>query len=101
MYSFLEICADCRPLTLIDWIEWEKTAKNLPELIQKGRLRELIQRLPEVNISELVSDIGAIKRVYVVFTFIAHGYIRGNGNDTTDTCLEVQCLVARIVYCFF
>lgn len=76
----------CASFPLPDWNEWENAAKNLPELIKEGKLRALVDEvLPVVRIDDLKGCIGAIKRAYTIFTFIAHAYIRGFSGEAILT----------------
>lgn len=76
----------CAFFPLPDWNAWEKAAKNLPELIKERKLRSLVDEvLPVVRIDDLKGRLGAIKRAYTIFTFIAHAYIRGSAGEAILT----------------
>ena len=90
MESFLDICKEANLSRYsVDFQLWEDCARKLPELIKSGPeiLRKTISELPELNLDEILDDLGSIQRVYTVATFLAHGYIRGGSNDI---CMKVK-----------
>ena len=66
-----------------DWKVWENAALNIPKLLRNGKLRSLIDNeLPVVDFKRLPSPtIAMIERIYTMFSFIAHAYIRGADGD--------------------
>jgi hypothetical protein len=66
-----------------NWLLWEQTAKDIPNLLASGNLRNFINdELPEIHFIDIAScpEI-VIERVYTLLCFIAHAYIRGAPGD--------------------
>ncbi|KAL6889517.1 Indoleamine 2,3-dioxygenase [Trichoderma longibrachiatum] len=55
---------------------WELVARNLPELIEAGRVRDAIRQLPMLSTDRLQSE-AEWRRAYVILSFFAHAYIWG------------------------
>ena len=78
MKGFLDIsCQEFNSKFLGNWKLWEDLAKELPEKIEMRNLRDSVDQLPSVKVEDLNEDLNLIRRAYAMFTFIAHGYVRG------------------------
>ena len=84
MRSFLEISKfnGCS-FDSIEWQEWERVAKSVPELIKNGTIRKIVDGLPKVKLDDFNEN--EMKRAYTIFTFIAHAYVRGDISDEVIT----------------
>lgn len=66
-----------------DWKAWENAALNIPNLLKNRTLRSLVDNeLPVVDFKQLPSpSVAMTERIYTMFSFIAHAYIRGTDGD--------------------
>lgn len=72
---------------------WEDIVARLPSLLQRKSLRGVVDRLPLLSTSELLSE-SQWQRAYVLLSFLAHGYIWGGDrpsevsvyNDLVELC---------------
>lgn len=61
--------------------EWDNLAKDIPVLIETLGLRNNVESLPIIDVSDFAHDFGIIKRIYTMITFIAHAYIQGRQDE--------------------
>lgn len=91
MKGFLDIsCQEFNPRFEGNWKLWEDLAKELPEKIETRNLRDTVDQLPFVKVEDLNKDLNLIKRAYVMFTFIAHGYVRGR--------LDQEVITVKLIF---
>ncbi|CAR28849.1 hypothetical protein ZYGR_0U02070 [Zygosaccharomyces rouxii] len=65
--------------------KWEAIANNLPSLILTRKIRNVVDRLPILDVKpSLLSNIRELRRAYSVLCFIANAYVWGIG-ETCDT----------------
>jgi hypothetical protein len=75
MRDFLEIGADIKEFDAPELKLWDEVAKSLPELIACKGLRDQVVHLPTIQVQDYANDLGTVKRLYTMITFIAHGFI--------------------------
>ena len=81
MRSFLDLSKNCDIGSVTNLDAWQSVAKRIPELIENGNLRKVVMELKDLDLNEIKKDLGLIQRTYTIFTFIAHGFIRGRSDD--------------------
>ena len=91
--SFLDISNFKYNFEHSNWMDWERVAKSLPELLNSGIIRKVIDNLPRVELEGL--EEGAIKRAYTILTFIVHAYIRGISQEEV---IKVKIIEKNIIF---
>lgn len=58
--------------------KWESIANNLPSLILTRKIRQIVDRLPVLEVKpSLLSNVGELRRAYSVLCFITNAYVWG------------------------
>ena len=69
---------------------WERVANQLPHLLMASQLRQVLAKLPALDIQALEEE-AQLRRAMLLLSFFAHGYVWGE--DETATTLPVGVAV--------
>ncbi|QLQ79063.1 hypothetical protein HG537_0B04100 [Torulaspora globosa] len=75
--------------------DWEVIVQNIPSLLLSKRMRDVVDRLPVLEVKEsLIGEIGQVRRAYSVLCFIANAYVWGYDKpcDTLPDCIAKPLL---------
>lgn len=80
-------------LTHTYYTPWESLASQLPTLIKTGQIRPLIDNLPILDTSRLLTG-PEWRRAYSILGFLAHAYVWG-GQNPQDVSLSMSYTYTR------
>jgi len=82
--GFLPADAPLRCLPDARYRSWENVIDQLPELLEVGSVREVVDTLPVLDISHLRSE-QELQRAYSILAMVAQAYI-WQGPKPSDVC---------------
>lgn len=95
--GFLPDGLPLQKLTHLYYAPWESLASQLPTLIKTGQIRPLIDNLPTLDTTWLLSE-PEWRRAYSVLGYLTHAYVWG-GQKPQDVSIttSMPMLIARVV----
>ncbi|CEP62808.1 dioxygenase BNA2 LALA0_S06e04324g [Lachancea lanzarotensis] len=75
---------------------WEKIVANLPSLLLSKRIREVVDRLPVLEVKKtLLDDVQELRRAYSVLCFITNAYVWGydEPSEVLPDCVASPLLI--------